>query len=98
MELVAPLWPRLGRLWVGEVQRLRDRLGKHHDLALLAALTAPRQPLAPWRTRLAPLIAARQAALAKAAGRLAGRLLAERPKAFRKRLEALWEHRADDED
>ncbi|MCZ7659986.1 MAG: CHAD domain-containing protein [Xanthobacteraceae bacterium] len=98
MELVAPLWPRLGRLWVGEVQRLRDRLGKHHDLALLAALPAPRQPLAPWRARLAPLIAARQAALAKAAGRLAGRLLAEKPKAFRKRLEALWEHRADDED
>jgi CHAD domain-containing protein len=27
MELVEPLWPRLGKLWVEEAQRLRDRLG-----------------------------------------------------------------------
>jgi len=32
-----------------------------------------------------------QAAHAKAAQRLGGRLLAERPKAFRRRIEALWE-------
>ncbi len=98
MELVEPLWPKLGKLWTGEVQRVRDRLGKHHDLAMLEGLTGPHQPLAPWRSRLSPLIAQRQEQLAKSAGRLAGRLLAEKPRAFRKRLEALWEHRAGDDD
>jgi CHAD domain-containing protein len=98
MELVEPLWPKLGKLWTGEVQRVRDRLGKHHDLAILQSLTAPHQPLAPWRSRLTPLIAQRQEQFAKSAGRLAGRLLAEKPRAFRKRLEALWEHRAGEDD
>ena len=97
MELVEPLWPKLGRVWVAEAQRLRDRLGRHHDLAMLQELTGPRQPLAPWRGRLTPLIVARQEKLAKASRRLAGRLLAEKPKAFRRRLEALWEHRHGDD-
>ena len=35
-------------------------------------------------------IGARQATHAKAAQRIADRLLAERPKAFRRRLETLW--------
>jgi CHAD domain-containing protein len=93
MDLVEPLWPRLGKLWIAEAQRLRDRLGAHHDLDVLAGLMAPHQVLARWRSRLVPLVAARQAAHAAAAARLAGRLFAERPKAFRRRLEALWESR-----
>ncbi len=93
MELVEPLWPRLGKLWIAEAQRLRDRLGAHHDLDVLAALMAPHRLLARWRSRLAPLVAARQEAHAAAAAKLAGRLFAERPKAFRRRLEALWESR-----
>jgi CHAD domain-containing protein len=91
MELLEPLWPRFGRLWVAEAQRLRDRLGAFQDLSVLRGFTAPHQPLAPWRARLAPLITARQAAHAKAAQRIAGRLYAERPRAFRKRIEALWQ-------
>ena len=91
MELVEPLWPRMGKLWIGEAQRLRDRLGAHHDLSMLAGLLAPHQMLARWRSRLSEPIAARQAAHAAAAAKLAGRLFAERPKAFRRRLEALWE-------
>jgi len=94
MELVEPLWPRLIKTWVAEAQRLRDRLGAYHDLVLLARMTEPHQPLAPWRSRLVPLIAARQAAHAATARRLAGRLFAETPKAFRRRLAALWKHRA----
>ena len=39
MELVEPAWPRLGKVWVGEAQRLRERLGKHQDLAVLRKLT-----------------------------------------------------------
>jgi CHAD domain-containing protein len=94
LELIEPLWPRMGRLWVEEAQRLRDRLGAHHDLTVLAGLTAPHAPLAPWRSRLSPLIANRQQEHLKGVARLASRLLAEKPKAFRRRIEALWESTA----
>jgi len=40
-------------------------------------------------------IAQRQAAHAAAAQRLAGRLFAEKPKAFRDRLAALWKNRIE---
>ncbi len=90
MELVEPLWPKFGKLWVAEAQRLRDRLGAFQDLSVLLGFTAPHGTLAPWRSRLTPLIDARRARHAKAAQRIAGRLFAERPRAFRKRIEALW--------
>jgi len=95
MELVDPLWPKLMRVWISEAQRLRDRLGAHQDLVVLRRLTEPHQPLAHWRSRLAPLIEARQAAHVATARRLAGRLFAEKPKAFRRRLASLWEHRSE---
>lgn len=93
MDLIEPLWPRLGKVWGEEAQRLRNRLGACQDLAVLGNFTAPHQPLAPWRSRLAPAIAARRAAHLKTAARLAGRLFAEKPKAFRKRIAALWSAR-----
>lgn len=91
MELVEPAWPRFGRMWVEEAQRLRTRLGAYQDLEMLRALTAPHQPLARWRSRILPMIAARQAEHAKSASRVAARLFAEPPKAFRRRIEAIWE-------
>ena len=91
MELVEPLWPKFGRVWVAEAQRLRDRLGSFQDFSVLQGFTRPHAALAPWRSRLVPLILARQATHAKAAQRIGGRLLAEKPRAFRRRLEALWE-------
>ena len=93
MDLVEPLWPRLGRVWAEEAQRLRTQLGCCQDLAVLADFTAPHQPLAPWRSRLSPLIEARRNAHLKTAARLAGRLFAEKPKAFRRRIAALWSAR-----
>ncbi len=90
MDLISPLWPRQSRVWVGETQRLRERLGKHQDLAVLEALTALRQPLARWRGRLAPVISARQRDHIEAAMRHAGRLFAEKPQAFRDRIKAMW--------
>lgn len=90
MDLMEPLWPRLGQVWAEEAQRLRNRLGACQDLAVFVALTAPHQPLAPWRSRLTPLVAARRGTHLKMAARLAGRLFAEKPKAFRKRIAALW--------
>lgn len=93
MDLIEHLWPRLGQVWAEEIQRLRTRLGACQDMAILAAFTAPHQPLAPWRSRLAPAIDARRAAHLKSAARLAGRLFAEKPKAFRRRMAALWNAR-----
>jgi CHAD domain-containing protein len=92
MELIEPLWPRFGRMWTEEAERLRDRLGRCQDLEVLKRLTDPHQPLAPWRSRLTPAIAERSAALAQRAARIAHRLFAERPKSLRHRLEMLWEH------
>jgi CHAD domain-containing protein len=92
MEIIEPLWPRFGQFWVGEAQRLRDRLGHHQDLVTFARLTAPHQALARWRSRLMPLIAARRASHVEAAARIAKRLFADSPKAFRRRLLALWDH------
>ena len=93
MDLVEHLWPRLGQVWAEEAQRLRNRLGACQDLAVLANFTAPHQPLAPWRSRLAPVVEARRATHLKTAARLAGRLFAEKPKAFRRRIAALWSAR-----
>jgi CHAD domain-containing protein len=95
MELVESVWPKLIKVWISESQRLRDRLGAHQDLHVLSRLTGPHQPLAYWRSRLAAPIAQRQAAHVDAAQRLAGRLFAEKPKAFRSRIAALWKHRLD---
>ncbi len=96
MELIEPVWPRLGRIWVDEAQRLRTRLGKYQDLEMLTAKTAPQQPLARWRTKLMPVIEHRQSDHVQAARRLAARLFAESPKGFRRRLEALWDAQAED--
>jgi CHAD domain-containing protein len=91
METVAPLWPRFGRMWVAEAQRLRERLGRHQDLTLLTGLTQPHAPLAPWRSRLAPAIAQRMNDHVAAARRIASRLFVEKPGAFRRRLDVIWE-------
>jgi CHAD domain-containing protein len=93
MDLIEPLWPRLGQVWSAEAQRLRNQLGACQDLAVLSGFTAPHQPLAPWRSRLIPLIESRRATHLKNAARLAGRLFAEKPKAFRRRIDALWSAR-----
>jgi len=93
MDLIEPLWPRLGQVWAQEAQRLRNQLGACQDIAMIAKFTAPHQPLAHWRSRLAPVIEARRAAHLKTAARLAGRLFAEKPKAFRRRVAALWSAR-----
>jgi CHAD domain-containing protein len=92
MELIEPLWPRFGRMWTEEAERLRGRLGQCQDLEVLKRFTEPHQPLAHWRSRLTPACAERSVALAQRAARIAHRLFAERPKSFRHRLESLWDH------
>ena len=36
MDIIEPLWPRLGKVWAEEAQRLRNQLGSCQDLAVLA--------------------------------------------------------------
>jgi CHAD domain-containing protein len=91
VELAEPLWPRFFHMWIDEAERVRDRLGKHQDLEVLEQLAGPHQPLARWRSRLMPSCADRKAELVQRAARISARLFAERPKDFRRRLEALWE-------
>ena len=91
MDIVEPLWPRFGKMWTGEAQRLRDRLGKHQDLLMLESLTGPHQPLARWRSRLAPAIAERKAEHVDRAARIAARLFVDKPNALRRRLATMWE-------
>ena len=92
MEMVEPLWPRFGRIWLDEAERLRDRLGKYQDLAVLERLAGPHQPLARWRSRLTPAVQPNARPRCRSAPRASPRrLFAERPKAFRQRLEAMWE-------
>jgi CHAD domain-containing protein len=90
MDIIEPLWPRFARMWTGEAQRLRDRLGRHQDLLMLESLTAPHQPLARWRSRLMPAIAERKAAHVDGSSRIAARLFVEKPNALRRRLATMW--------
>jgi CHAD domain-containing protein len=90
MDIVEPLWPRFARMWTGEAQRLRDRLGRHQDMLMLESLTAPHQPLARWRSRLVPGIVERRAAHVAGSARIAARLFVEKPSTFRRRLAAMW--------
>src|SRR5262249_37829858 len=90
IDIIEPLWPRFVKMWSGEAQRLRDRLGKHQDMLMLASLTGPHQPLARWRSRLATPIAERRAAHVAGAARIAARIFVEKPNALRRRLNAMW--------
>jgi CHAD domain-containing protein len=90
IDIIEPLWPRFVKMWSGEAQRLRDRLGKHQDLLMLASLTGPHQPLARWRSRLADAIAERRAAHVAGSARIAARIFVEKPNALRRRLATMW--------
>ena len=90
MQVVQPLWKRFTKMWIAEAQRLRERLGQHHDLEVLQKLMEAGQPLAAWRARLDPPIAARQRRHVAAARKVATRLFVDKPSAFRRRLVVMW--------
>ena len=91
MEMVVPFWRRFGKMWIGEAQRLRDQLGKHQDLLLLMSMTGPGQPLAHWHKHLKPAIEQRATEHVGAASRIAQRLFVDKPKAFQRRIEVMWD-------
>jgi CHAD domain-containing protein len=90
VELIEPLWPKVWRTYTGEVQKLRLHLGKSNDLIILSGLAQPKQPLAHWRSRLAPRIESQRQFHLNRARILASRVLAESPRSFQKRIEAMW--------
>jgi CHAD domain-containing protein len=90
IDIIEPLWPRFVKMWSGEAQRLRDRLGKHQDVLMLASLTQPHQPLARWHSRLEAAIAERRAAHVAGAARIAARMFVEKPNALRRRFAVMW--------
>src|SRR5262249_72960 len=90
IDIIEPLWPRFVKMWSGEAQRLRDRLGKHQDMLMLASLTGPHQPLARWRSPLPTPIPERRPPHVTAAARSAARIFVEKPNAVRGGLAAMW--------
>nr|WP_281063270.1 CHAD domain-containing protein [Ancylobacter gelatini] len=100
MELLTPLWPVMGRAREGELHRLREKLGKHHDLAavLLRLAELPREVAdSDWHAPVVAAARARQEKLTRSALRLHARLFAEKPEAFRRRHAAYMKAMSDGE-
>ncbi|MDR6954624.1 CHAD domain-containing protein [Ancylobacter sp. 3268] len=89
MEVLAPCWLALGAVWVKELQHLRDKLGHHHDLAVLVeAVGAQGEAETGWRAEVVAGARAQQKKLVRRAMRLQACLFAERPKPFARRMRA----------
>lgn len=96
LEILARLWPDMMRVWTGELERLREALGDLNDLDELEKIAAaPEAAFSSDESRQAALasIDARRAALIATIASLARHLFAEKPGAFRRRLEAMWQPR-----
>lgn len=89
LDLIAPVWPKVWTAFIGEVQKMRMQLGKSNDLIVLGRLTQPHQSLAHWRSSLTPQIESRRRFHLDRARSLAGRMFAETPQSFRKRIKAM---------
>ena len=99
LRLLGPIWPGPMRAQRTCADALGDTLGRHHDLAVLAA-QAGRMPDIPAQAveALVARIDARQRALAQAADALGARLYAEPPRALAKswrRRYAAWVRERD---
>ena len=84
IEAVERAWPRLFQAWAQEAQHLRDKLGEHHDLMMLAdfARAAAGENAEP----LLAHIAEAQEILVDEAEPIFDRLCTEKPRAFERRL------------
>ncbi len=93
LRLLQTAWPSVLEATGGEAKRLSDLLGDDHDLAVLRrTLAAEPDAFGPplELEALDGLIAGRSAELRAEAQPLGRRLYAEKPKAFRKRIEGYW--------
>jgi CHAD domain-containing protein len=89
LRIVREAWPELLGATAGQAHELADLLGDHHDLALLVEDLAHREGVGERRA-LAALFGRRQGELLGRALEIGGRLYAEKPKAFDRRLKRYW--------
>ncbi|MBS1676644.1 MAG: CHAD domain-containing protein [Actinobacteria bacterium] len=91
LRLLRDAWQPVLEPAAEEVHDFTDRLGDHHDLAVLAVDLAGSPEVDPvHRETLRTLIEARQASLLAAAMASGERVYAEKPKAFDRRMHAYW--------
>ncbi|MGC1165051.1 MAG: CHAD domain-containing protein [Solirubrobacterales bacterium] len=89
LRIVEDAWPPLLGATVDQAHELADLLGDHHDLAVLADDLRTRADIVD-RAALEAAIEKRQEELLDAALAIGQRLYAEKPKAFKRRLERYW--------
>lgn len=97
IELLTPLWPKLFKVWAGELQKLREDLGDLNDLDDLSGeFDRPDSPFAAIepKARAAELIDRRRTSILARIASETGHLFAEEPKNFAARIDALWRHLA----
>jgi len=80
----------------GQADELADRLGEHHDLAVLRQDLFERRLPTAMRPTLVEAVAERQGELATGAFELGERLYAQKPKAFRRAMRAGWKEWRED--
>ena len=98
IDALSPLWPKLFKVWKGELQDLREALGDLHDLDEMAKeLDSPDGAfcLIAEKDKAGDLIATRRKQIIAAIRDETGHLFAEQPKNFAFRMLALWEHMAE---
>jgi CYTH domain-containing protein/CHAD domain-containing protein len=88
LRIVRKAWPEMLESMIEQAHDLADRLGDHHDLAVLEEDLAAREIA--QRDALESLIAQRQVELLDEALAIGRRLYAEKPKAFGRRMESYW--------
>ena len=89
LRILREAWPLLLEATIAQAHELTELLGEHHDLALLGDDLRARGGLGE-RGPIEAAIAKRQEELFEAAVAIGRRLYAEKPKAFRRRLERYW--------
>ena len=91
LRLLGDAWPPVLEPTAATVHDFTDRLGDHHDLAVLAVDLAGRTEVdGVHRETLRTLIEARQAGLLTEAMTAGERIYAEKPKAFGGRMREYW--------
>jgi CYTH domain-containing protein/CHAD domain-containing protein len=88
LRIVRKAWPELLEPMIDQAHDLADRLGDHHDLAVLGEDLAGRD--IEQRAGFEKLIAQRQAELLDEALEIGRRLYAEKPRAFSRRVKSYW--------
>jgi hypothetical protein len=88
-----PAWPAHFAAFAQEFRRMREQLGKHNDLTVLAEFAASREEVSPAQNdALTKAVARRQKRLGKRVQKLFDRLFAERPNALFERIAAYLEN------